>query len=112
MALEEEDIYFSPYRVSTITCNANIGEDINLNLKILFVTFWYKFRIDCDKLVFKIGDFEYYFHNEDIINASELKKYIDRKTQHIVEDIITINSLKIEQLNKEIEHLRQFLNGE
>jgi TATA-box binding protein (TBP) (component of TFIID and TFIIIB) len=36
MALEEEDIYFSPYRVSTITCNANIGEGINLNLKILF----------------------------------------------------------------------------
>jgi len=36
MALIEEDIYFSPYRVSTITCNANIGEDINLNLKILF----------------------------------------------------------------------------
>jgi TATA-box binding protein (TBP) (component of TFIID and TFIIIB) len=32
----KEDIYFSPYRVSTITCNANIGEDINLNLKILF----------------------------------------------------------------------------
>jgi TATA-box binding protein (TBP) (component of TFIID and TFIIIB) len=31
-----EEIYFSPYRVSTITCNANIGEDINLNLKILF----------------------------------------------------------------------------
>ena len=31
-----EDIYFSPYRVSTITCNANIGENINLNLKVLF----------------------------------------------------------------------------
>lgn len=34
--LNTEDIYFSPYRVSTITCNANIGENINLNLKILF----------------------------------------------------------------------------
>ena len=33
---DNEEIYFSPYRVSTITCNANIGEDINLNLKILF----------------------------------------------------------------------------
>ena len=32
----KEDIYFSPYRVSTITCNANIGKDINLNLKMLF----------------------------------------------------------------------------
>ena len=30
------DICFSHYRVSTITCNANIGEDINLNLKMLF----------------------------------------------------------------------------
>ena len=34
--LFKEDIYFSPYRVSTITCNANIGKDINLNLKMLF----------------------------------------------------------------------------
>jgi TATA-box binding protein (TBP) (component of TFIID and TFIIIB) len=33
---DNEEIYFSQYRVSTITCNANIGEDINLNLKILF----------------------------------------------------------------------------
>ena len=31
-----KDIHFSPYRVSTITCNANIGKDINLNLKMLF----------------------------------------------------------------------------
>lgn len=30
------DIYFSPYRVSTITCNANIGYDINIDLGILF----------------------------------------------------------------------------
>jgi hypothetical protein len=35
-ATETENIYFSQYRVSTITCNANIGEDINLNLKMLF----------------------------------------------------------------------------
>jgi len=31
------EIYFSPYRISTITCNANIGgNDININLGILF----------------------------------------------------------------------------
>ena len=30
------NIYFSPYRISTITCNANIGNDININLGILF----------------------------------------------------------------------------
>ena len=29
------EIYFSPYRISTITCNANIGIDINLNLNVL-----------------------------------------------------------------------------
>jgi TATA-box binding protein (TBP) (component of TFIID and TFIIIB) len=29
-------IYFSPYRISTITCNANIGNNININLGILF----------------------------------------------------------------------------
>jgi TATA-box binding protein (TBP) (component of TFIID and TFIIIB) len=33
---EDKEIYFSKYRVSTITCNANIGEDINLNLRMLF----------------------------------------------------------------------------
>ena len=32
----KDGIHFSPYRVSTITCNANIGKDINLNLKMLF----------------------------------------------------------------------------
>ena len=30
------DIFFSPYRISTITCNANIGNDININLGLLF----------------------------------------------------------------------------
>ena len=30
------NIFFSPYRISTITCNANIGNDININLGILF----------------------------------------------------------------------------
>jgi TATA-box binding protein (TBP) (component of TFIID and TFIIIB) len=30
------DIYFSKYRISTITCNANIGCSININLGILF----------------------------------------------------------------------------
>ena len=30
------NIHFSPYRISTITCNANIGNNININLGILF----------------------------------------------------------------------------
>jgi TATA-box binding protein (TBP) (component of TFIID and TFIIIB) len=30
------NIYFTPYRVSTITCNADIGPNINLDLAILF----------------------------------------------------------------------------
>jgi len=30
------EVYFTPYKVSTITCNADIGENINLNLSILF----------------------------------------------------------------------------
>ena len=32
----EENIYFTPFRVSTITCNADIGKDINLDLHVLF----------------------------------------------------------------------------
>ncbi len=32
----EDKIYFTPYRVSTITCNADIGNDINLDLSLLF----------------------------------------------------------------------------
>lgn len=31
-----EGIYFSRYRISTITCNADIGDNINLNLETLF----------------------------------------------------------------------------
>lgn len=34
--MSTEEIYFTPYRVSTITCNANIGDDINLDLNTLF----------------------------------------------------------------------------
>jgi len=29
-------IYFTPYKVSTITCNANIGNDISIDLAVLF----------------------------------------------------------------------------
>jgi len=30
------NVYFTPYKVSTITCNANIGVDISINLSILY----------------------------------------------------------------------------
>ena len=30
------EIYFTPYKTSTITCNANIGKNINIDLSILF----------------------------------------------------------------------------
>lgn len=33
------NIYFSPYKVSTITCNENLGKNININLEILFNEF-------------------------------------------------------------------------
>lgn len=33
---KENKIYFSPFRVSTITCNANLASGINFNLDILF----------------------------------------------------------------------------
>ena len=32
----EKEIYFTPYKVSTITCNANIGTDIFIDLSILY----------------------------------------------------------------------------
>ena len=35
-AANTSGIYFSPYRISTITCNANVGNNININLGILF----------------------------------------------------------------------------
>lgn len=34
--LKESKLYFTPYRVSTITCNADIGERINIDLHLLF----------------------------------------------------------------------------
>lgn len=30
------NVYFTPYRISTITCNADIGNNININLLLLF----------------------------------------------------------------------------
>ena len=33
---EQKGLFFSPYRVSTITCNANICETINIDLRTLF----------------------------------------------------------------------------
>lgn len=32
----ENNVYFTPYRISTITCNADIGNNININLLLLF----------------------------------------------------------------------------
>jgi TATA-box binding protein (TBP) (component of TFIID and TFIIIB) len=32
----QEEIYFSPYRISTITCNADIGCNVNLDLGVLY----------------------------------------------------------------------------
>ena len=29
-------VYFTDYKVSTITCNANIGNDIDIDLSILY----------------------------------------------------------------------------
>tara|TARA_Y100000389_G_scaffold131621_1_gene129027 strand:+ start:1102 stop:1974 length:873 start_codon:yes stop_codon:yes gene_type:complete len=34
--MELDKIYFTPYKVSTITCNANIGTDIFIDLSILY----------------------------------------------------------------------------
>lgn len=74
----------------------------------------YKFKINYEKITLEIGQFEheYYFYNEDIINEPELKKYVDKKIKLMLKDSITISNFKIKRLNKEIEHLRQFLNGE
>lgn len=36
MQSDIKEIHFTPYRVSTITCNANIGQGINLDLSMLF----------------------------------------------------------------------------
>ena len=30
------NVFFTPYKVSTITCNSNIGINIDINLSILF----------------------------------------------------------------------------
>jgi len=34
--MSEKSVYFTPYKVSTITCNANIGENVFINLSILY----------------------------------------------------------------------------
>ena len=55
---EDKEIYFSKYRVSTITCNANIGEDINLNLRNIAVTLLKNGKAELDKLQLKIFEEE------------------------------------------------------
>ena len=32
----EKEIFFTPYKVSTITCNANIGENLFIDLSVLY----------------------------------------------------------------------------
>ena len=34
--MTEKIVYFTPYKVSTITCNANIGENLFINLSVLY----------------------------------------------------------------------------
>ena len=36
MGTNIDNIYFTPYRVSTITCNADMGNNLNINLNLLF----------------------------------------------------------------------------
>jgi len=39
MQFKEKSLYFSPYRVSTITCNADIGTNINIDMSIMYKYF-------------------------------------------------------------------------
>lgn len=39
MQSNEKTLYFSPYRVSTITCNADIGSNINIDMHLMYKNF-------------------------------------------------------------------------
>lgn len=67
-----ESLVFSPYRVSTITCNADIGKDINIDLGILF-----------DNINIKEDGFVWIQHlkdNNEIVRGINPKK--KRKPKH------------------------------
>lgn len=67
-----ESLVFSPYRVSTITCNADIGKDINIDLSVLF-----------DNINIKEDEFVWIQHLKDkseIVRGTNPKKKRKTKT--------------------------------
>lgn len=66
------EIYFSPYRTSTITCNANIGTGINIDLNILFNHI--KIKDECFDDKEGIVWIQYVIDGEDISRGTFPKK--------------------------------------
>lgn len=61
-------LYFTPYRISTITCNADIGEDINMNLSVLFENI--KIENDTHSFVW----IQFLKENEERVRGQNIKK--------------------------------------
>ena len=75
------EIHFSSYRTSTITCNANIGSGININLDILFDNINIKEECFDDKE--GIVWIQYVTDGEDVSRGTFPKK--KRKSEHLLE---------------------------
>ena len=71
MQFKEKSLYFSPYRVSTITCNADIGTNININMNIMYK--YFELKNKDIHLTNKLADYFNKFYNfcfelnEDIV---------------------------------------------
>jgi len=102
-----EDINFSHYRVSTITCNANIGEDINLNLKMLFENIVIIDKDDTDGIVWA----QYMKDGEDLNRGTYPKKRRNSKKNKMKKNRFDNQVTIIYKNDKYMPNVKIFKNG-
>ena len=106
-ANDDKDIYFSPYRVSTITCNANIGEDINLNLKMLFENILIIDKDDTDGIVWA----QYMKDGDDLNRGIYPKKRRNSKKNKMKKNRFDNQVTIIYKNDKYMPNVKIFKNG-
>ncbi len=105
--VKTEDINFSHYRVSTITCNANIGEDINLNLKMLFENIVIIDKDDTDGIVWA----QYMKDGEDLNRGTYPKKRRNSKKNKMKKNRFDNQVTIIYKNDKYMPNVKIFKNG-
>ena len=104
------EIYFSPYRISTITCNANIGVNINLNLNVLFDNI--DIKQECFDNKEGIVWIQFMKEGEDVSRGTYPKKRRKSKKDKVKKNIFDNQVTIIYMFNdKYIPNVKIFKNG-